>query len=140
VEDENGPIDLTGLVLEASMWAVGKLKKDISDTDVCFGLADNIGFFQALPGDIIIMNQVRSSEAMTVIGFDEKNKLIKVERGTNGTTASCWKRGNGLRIFRFKDAPATTEMKFEDIDNLDGTKQCNQLVESCFITDNSLII
>ncbi|NIQ16334.1 MAG: hypothetical protein GTO02_18665, partial [Candidatus Dadabacteria bacterium] len=93
VADENGPIDLNGLVLEASMWAIGKLKKDITATDTSISLADNIGFCQALPNDTIVMDTIRDAEHMRVLGFDESNFLIFVERGVDGTMPEAYKKG-----------------------------------------------
>ena len=103
-------MDLTGLVLEANMWANGRLKKAITETDTSLSLADNIGFCQALPGDIIVMDRCRTPEQMLITGFDEDNYLIFVERGYNMTEISNWKRGSKLRIFRLMNAPAITEM------------------------------
>ncbi len=92
VEDCDGALDLTDdtLVLEINMWARGKLKAAITNTDTFFALADNIGFCQAMVGDIIVMERVRSPEHMLVTGFDENNKLIRVQRGYNGTSAVAW--------------------------------------------------
>src|SRR5688572_4978418 len=100
VEDESGPIDLTGLVLEASMWAKAKLKRDITASDTYIQLADNIGFNQVLVNDIIIIDRIRSPEYMVVIGFDEEGKRINVSRGYNGTTPASSKKGTPIRMFR----------------------------------------
>ena len=133
IQDENGSIDLNGLVLEASMWAVGKLKKNITADDDSICLADNIGFCQALPNDIIVIERIRDAEHMRVTGFDEDNFLIFVERGVDGTISGDYKKGTGITIFRFKDSPAVTEMVVEDIDQLDGTTLCDQLAESILV-------
>ena len=133
VEDENGPLDLTDLILEASMWAKAKLKKDITATDTWLQFADNIGFQQALVGDTIVFDRVRGPEHMLIIGFDETNKKVQVERAAHGTTASVWKKGTPLRVFRFISAPAVTEMVIEDIQQLDGTTLCDQLIESYLV-------
>lgn len=134
IKEENGdPMDLTGLVLEASMWANAKLKTAISATDTCFQLASNIGFNQILPDDIIIVAQVRSTEYMKAIGFDEINKFIQVERGVNGTTPSAWKKGQAIRIFRFSGSAGSTEMVYDDVLNIDGTTTCNKLIESYLV-------
>jgi len=133
VEDENGPIDLTDLVLEASMWAKAKLKKDITDSDTWLQFADNIGFQQGLVGDTIVLDRVRGPEHMRIIGFDEAGKRVEVERGVHGTTPSAWKKGTPLRIFRFISAPATTEMIIEDIQQVDGSTLCDQLIESFLV-------
>lgn len=133
IEDENGPIDLTNLVLEASMWANAKLKKDITNTDTFIAFADNIGFDQALQDDIIIVDQSHSTEHMKILGFDDVNKLVEVQRGIDGTIALAWKKGTKLRIFRFINSAATTEMTFEDVEQVDGTTLCNQLENSFLI-------
>jgi hypothetical protein len=113
VEDCDGPLDLTGLVLEVNMWAKGRLKNAITQEDTSLQLADNIGFCQTLPGDIIVMDRVRSPEWMLVTGFDEDNYIIFVERGYNMTPISNWKKGSKLRIFRLMNSPAVTEMILE---------------------------
>lgn len=134
VSDESGPMDLTGnYVVEANMWACAKFKKDVTDSDTSFQLADNIGFPQALVNDIIVVDRVRSPEHMKVVGFDETNKFIEVERAYNGTEASAWKRGTSMRIFRLMSATAISEMIYENIEQLDGTVLTNQLVASYLV-------
>lgn len=135
VEDCDGIFDLTdeSLVLEASMWAKAKLRTSITTTDTYFALADNIGFEQAMIGDIIIMDRVRMPEHMLVTAFDETNKLIQVQRGYNGTLPSDWKRGTSLRIFRTIDAAAEIETVFDDIIQADGTTLQDQLIESFLV-------
>lgn len=133
VEDDSGPMDLTGLVLEANMWVCAKLKANITDSDTTLQFADNKGFDQILVNDIIIPDRVRSTEQMRVIGFDEDLKTVEVERGYNGTTASAWKKGTGLRIFRILNAQAATEMVYEDVTQVDGCVLQNQLAESFLV-------
>jgi hypothetical protein len=133
IEDCDGPLDLTELVVEASMWAKGKLRKSILAADTYFSLADNIGFNQIMVGDIIIMDQVRSSEKMLVTAFDEKNYYVQVERGYSGTTAQDWKKGSLLRIMKFINSSAQTEMSYQDIIEIDGTTSLNVLVDSFFV-------
>lgn len=133
VEDCNGPMDLQGLVIEVNMWALARLKKAITDSEDCIQLADNIGFEQVMQGDIIVMDRVRMPEHMLVTGFDETNKLIRVQRGYRGTTASAWKKGSRMRIFRVMNAPAETESVFEDIQNVDGTTDTDVLTESYLV-------
>lgn len=132
VEDENGPIDLTDLVLEANMWVNAKLKKDILAIDTELQFADNIGFDHILVNDIIVADRVRSPEYMLITGFDEIDKIVQVQRAYNGTTAQPWKKGTKLKVFRFINAPATTEMVFEDTLNVDGTTT-NDLSESLLV-------
>lgn len=133
VEDCDGPLDLTGHILEASMWVKGKFKTNIDAQGTYFALADNIGFEQVMVGDTIIVDHVRSPEHMTVVGFDEANYQILVRRGVNGTNPRIWKKGTPLRIFRFINAPAITEMSFEDVEQVDGTVLKDQLMTS-FLT------
>lgn len=133
VEDENGPIDFTGLVIEASMWTTAKLKANVEELDTVLAFADNIGFYQSLPNDIIVINSARTPEHMRITGFDEVNKLIFVERGFNNTLPQFWKKGTPLQIFRFMNAPAQAEMIFDNIQQVDGTTACNQLIESLLV-------
>src|SRR3989304_8239893 len=129
VKDCDGPLDLSGLILEANMWAKARLKAAITTSDTYFRLADDIGFEQAMIGDIIIMDRVRLPEHMLVTGFDETNKLIQVQRGYNGTNPSAWKKGNALRIFRILNGTAVTETVIDDIEQLDGTTLKDQIIE-----------
>jgi len=117
-------------VLEVSMWALAKLKIDIGPTDTALQFADNVGFEQVAPGDIIVMQRVRAPEQMLVVDFDEINKLVIVQRGYHGTPISSFKRGTPLRVFRVLNAPGTTEMDMEDIQQVDGTVATNQITES----------
>lgn len=133
MEDCNGPMDLTGLVLEATMWAKGKIKKSISQDDTYFSLADNIGFNQIMVGDIIFMDQARLPEKMLVIAFDETNKLVEVQRGYHGTNIQSWKKGTPLRIMKFIGATAQTEMLYQDVIEMDGTTTQDVLMDSFFI-------
>lgn len=134
VTDENGdPMDLTGLVLEASMWAKAKLARNITATDTSIRLAKDIGFEQALVDDIIVMDRVRSPEHMRITGFDEVNNLILVERGFNSTVPSAYRRNTGLKIFRFMSSPGTTEMVLDNQTQIDGTVVCDQLIESFLV-------
>lgn len=133
LDDCDGPVDLRGLVLEANMWANGRLKKAITTADTHFRLADDIGFEQAMVGDVIIMNRVRRPEHMLVLGFDETNKFIQVQRGYNATTPSTWKKGTKLKIFRTLDAAAVTETILEDIEQVDGTTDTGVLTQSFLV-------
>jgi len=121
VEDCDGPLDLQGLVIEVSMWALAKFKAKVEIDDDYFRLSDDIGFEQAMAGDIIVVDRVRNPEHMLVTGFDETNNLIRVQRAYHGTTASEWKKGTTIRIFRIMGAPAENEISFQDIQEVDGT-------------------
>lgn len=133
VDDCDGPFDLTGLVLEASMWAKAKLKSAITETDTYFGFADNIGFEQLMVGDILIMERSRLPEHMLVVAFDEKNSLVQVIRGYHGTPISSWKKGIPFKIMKFMNAPATTEMVLQNIIQIDGTTLKDQLTDSLLV-------
>lgn len=132
-DENNDPMDLTDLILEASMWAKAKLKAEIDGTDTSIQLADNIGFEQILVDDIIVPVRVRSPEYMLVTGFDEANKTITVERGHLGTTPDTWIKGTELRIFRFLNSPATTEMVLQDVLQVDGTTEEDVVTASYLI-------
>jgi hypothetical protein len=133
MEDCNGPMDLTDLVLEATMWANSKLKSGISNSDNAISLADGIGFNQVSVGDLIVADRPRGSERMIVTSFDEDNRIIYVNRAQDGTTAQNWKKGTPLKIIKFMNAPAKTEMIYEDVLELDGTVKDNVLQESYFV-------
>lgn len=133
IQDCDGPMDLTDLILEASMWAKAKLKKAITEDDDYISLADGIGFNQIMVGDVIIMNRPRLPERMLVEAFDETNKLVKVSRGYQGTTPQSWKKGTELKIMKFSGATAVTEMTLENIIQIDGTVKEDQLTDSYLI-------
>lgn len=133
IEDCDGPLDLTDLVLEASMWANGKLKKAISPTDTYIQLADNIGFNQIMVGDVIILDRPRQTEHLLVTAFDETNYFVQVQRGYHGTSAQSWKKGQGLKVIKFMNAVAQTEMIYQDVVEMDGTITKDVLQESYFV-------
>jgi len=133
VEDCDGPIDLTGLIVEGSMWAKAKLKKNMTVTDTYFQVADDIGFEQMMVGDIIIMDRTRLPEHMLVTGFDEDNRFVQVQRGYNGTFVSAWKKGTALRIVKIMNAPAESQMVVQDITEIDGTVRKNVIMESLLV-------
>lgn len=134
VTDCGEPLNLEDTVVEVSMWANAKLKAAIDSDDTYFGLADNIGFQQALVGDIIIIaDQIRAPEQMLVTGFDESNKLIRVERGYHGTAIRSYKKGTKIKIFRFIGSVGETEMTTADILQVDGTTEEDVLTQSKLI-------
>ena len=133
IEDCNGPIDFRANIIEVNMWALAKLKAAIDDTIDYFRLADDVGFEQVMVGDVIIMDRARLPEHMLVLGFDEENKLIQVQRGYHGTTPSSWKKGSTMRIFRIMNGIAESELIFEDITDVDGTVENDVLTESVLI-------
>ncbi len=121
VEDCDGPLDVQGLVVEVNMWALAKLKYNMEVEDTYFPLADNIGFEQIMIGDIIVMDRARLPEYMLVTGFDEKQKFVRVERAYRNSTASEWPKGQKMKIFRILNAPASSELVYEDVREVDGT-------------------
>lgn len=133
MEDCDGPMDLTDLILEASMWANSKLKNSISETETAISLADNIGFDQINVGDILLVERARNPEKMVVLSFDEDNKIVNVDRAQDGSTAQAWKKGSSLKIIKFLDSPAKIEMVYEDVLDLDGTVKEDVLQESYFV-------
>lgn len=133
IEDCDGAMDFTDLVVEFSMWAKGRLKTALTTTSSFLSFADKIGFDQVMVGDILVLDRARSPEHMKVLGFDEDNYLVYVQRGVNGTTVSSWKRGTGLRIMKAFSNPAASEMIYEDVSNLDGTIDRDQLRDSFLV-------
>lgn len=134
VKDCNGPLDLTNAVLEVSMWASAKFKKAVAETDTYFALADNIGFNQALVGDIIVARSVyRNPEQMLVTGFDESNKYIRVQRGYAGTTPLAYVKGSKIKIFRFINSIGVTESTLADVLQVDGSTTEDVLTKSSLI-------
>jgi hypothetical protein len=133
IDDCGDPIDLTGLIAEASMWSESKLKANITDSQASIQLADNVGFEQILVGTIIQAGLGRNFERMVVSGFDESSKTIQVERGVASTTPFAWKKGTNLRLIRFLSSSAGTEMIYENITQFDGTVKENVLTHSNLI-------
>lgn len=135
VDTCEGALDITdeNLVVEVSMWAKAKLKRAIANSDTYFGLADNIGFEQAMVGDIIVMQRARMPEHMLVTAFDEENKLIQVQRGYNGTPATSWSKGTPLRIFRVMDSSGEIEIITDDILQIDGSTAEDQTIDSFLV-------
>lgn len=123
ISDCDGSLDLTDTVAEVSMWAKAKFKKKVLVDDTYFALANNIGFEQSLVGDIIVVDRVRAPEQMLVTGHDETNKLIRVQRGYNGTTVSEYKKNTSIKIFRMLNSIADIQMIEEDIEQIDGTTE-----------------
>jgi hypothetical protein len=67
--------------------------------------------------------------------FDEANSLVRVERGYNGTTASTWKKGSPIRIFRVMNEAGQVETTLEDVTQEDGTVLKDQLVDTKLVYD-----
>jgi len=136
-QDCSGPLPLTdkSLILEVSMWTHGKLKADLTNVSTdpkysVFQLAGHQGFDQIMINDIIVMHQARVPEQMLIIGFDEADKYIYVQRGYHGTPIAYWKKGTHMRIFRTLNATAPQtaieEVKGTEI-GIDGSTKNNVL-------------
>ena len=117
------------------MWADSKLKADIAFDDTSLALADNIGFEQVMVGDTILVDHPRSPEQMTVTGFDEAAQTITVERGASSTTASAWKKGTRLRLFRIRNGTGTIVSDLQDLLQEDGTTKTDQLTATYLTYD-----
>lgn len=122
LSDCDGPIDLTDLIAEASMWAKAKLKSSITESDTVISFADGIGFDQVMVNDIIVLDRVRMPEKVLVVDFDESAKSITIERGYQGTIPQSWKKGTNIKIIKFINKTAVTEMLYQDIEQMDGSK------------------
>jgi len=135
VEDCEGPLDLTStqFTVEVNMWSDAKIKTALTASDTYFRLADDLGFDQIMQHDIIIIDRVRLPEQMLVTGFDETNKLIRVQRGYHGTTAEIYKKGQEIKIFRILNGVGAIESVYEDILNVDGTTTEDQLTETYLV-------
>lgn len=133
VTDCDNPIDLTDLVIEASMWANAKLKTNITTLTSTFAFADNIGFEQMNLDTIIQVGDGRLFERMLIDSIDEENKTVTVFRGQLNTGIYNWKKGTKVKLLRFLNSPAVGELAYEDIDQLDGTILEHQLVRSTLI-------
>ena len=135
VSSDSSSIDLTdeNLTLEVNIWAKAKLRKDIAFTDTYFQVVDNIGFDQIMVGDILVMNRVRSPEYMLVVGFDEANFLVQVQRAYNTTTASAWKKGTPILIFRNMNAAAIIETVVGDVIQEDGSTTKDTVLQTNFV-------
>lgn len=137
VQDCDCPLDLTDLVVEATMWAKARLKVALDLDDTVIGLADNIGFNQLMVGDVIMMDQARLPEKMLVVGFDEQNRVFEVQRGYHGTPVQKWRKGASLRIIKFSNAPGSTEMVYHDVIEIDGCVTNNVLLDSYIVYEFS---
>jgi hypothetical protein len=133
ISDCNGPLDLTDCVAEVSMWAEARIKTAIISTDTSIPLADNIGFYQSLVGDIIVISTPRNPEQMLVVGFDEINKKINVQRGYNGTNQFDYKKGTKLKIFRILNAVAETKQVTESIQSVYDASFHDEVTDSQLI-------
>lgn len=131
--DCDGPVNMEGLVLEANMWARGRLRKALPAADTDFQFADQVGFNQVMVDDIIVMDRARKPEHMLVTGFDEDLFFVRVRRGYNGTTPSAWRKAAPFRVFRVLNSPAVSELVFEDHEEVDGTVTRNVLAESFLV-------
>lgn len=134
VTDCNGEAyDLKDLVVEAAMWTNAKLKTAIDDTENLIKFADNIGYDSVGPSSILHVSNGRDFERMTIAGFDDVNKVIQVNRGACDTTVRPWAKGSNVKILRFLNSPASSELTYYDRENIDGTITKNVLQRSTLI-------
>lgn len=133
VTDCDNPIDLTNLVIEASMWANAKLKTNITTLSTTLSFADNIGFEQMNLDTIIQIGDGRLFERMLIDSIDEENKTVTVFRGQLNTGIYNWKKGTKIKLLRFLNNPAIGELVYEDIEQLDGGVLEHQLVRSTLV-------
>jgi hypothetical protein len=133
VTDCDAPIDLTGLVIEASMWLNTKIKSAMTTLTSAIQFADNIGFEQINENTIIQIGDNRKFERMLVDYIDEENKTVYVFRGQLGTNIYTWKKGSCVKLLRFLNNTAEAELEYQDVTNLDGTVEENVLVRSTLI-------
>ena len=133
ITDCDNPVDLTDLVIEASMWANAKLKTSITTLSTALYFADNIGFEQINLDTIIQVGDGRLFERMLIDSIDEENKIVNVFRGQMSTGIYNWKKGSKVKLIRFLNNNAIGELQYENIDQLDGTVLQNQLVRSTLV-------
>jgi hypothetical protein len=134
VTDCNGePYDLKDLVVEAAMWTNARLKTAITITDDLIRFADNVGYNSVGPSSILHVSNGRDFERMTIVGFDDVNKVIQVNRGACDTTIRPWTKGTTVKILRFFNSPASSELTYHNRENVDGTVTQNVLQRSTLI-------
>jgi hypothetical protein len=129
----DNPIDLTGLVVEASMWFCSKLKTSIDVGSTTIQFADNKGFDRINTNTIIQIGKNRKFERILINSIDETTNTINVFRGQFGTTALPWTKGQTLKLIRFLNNTASAELEYEDVANIDGSVDKNVLVRSSLI-------
>jgi hypothetical protein len=127
------PYDLKDLVVEANMWTNAKLKTALTINDNLIKFADNVGYDSVGPSSILHVSSGRDFERMTVVGFDDVNKVIQVQRGACDTRIRPWLKGTPVKVLRFINAAAASEMVYSDKENIDGTISLNVLQKSFLI-------
>ena len=132
LSDCDGPVDLTGLIAEGSMWANAKLKSSITTEDTIISFADGVGFNQVMINDVLILDRIRMPEKLLVVDFDEIGKTITVQRGHDSTNVQIWNKGTKIKIIKFTNITSSTEMIYQDVEQMDGSK-VNTLMESFII-------
>lgn len=135
VTDCNAPIDLTNLVIEASMWANAKLKCNLTAETTVIQFADNIGFQQINYDTIIQAGDGRLFERMLIDKINDVDNTVTVFRGQMDTLAVPWKRGTTVKLLRFLNNAALGELVYGNIDEPDGTIINDALLVSLLIYD-----
>jgi hypothetical protein len=133
ITDCDNPIDLTNLVVEASMWTNAKLKTSLTTLTTTISFADNIGFEQINLDTIIQVGLGRAFERMLITSIDEEAKTVTVLRGQFDTEIYNWKKGTAVRLLRFLNNPAVGELEYADVEQLDGMVLKNQLIRSTLV-------
>jgi hypothetical protein len=133
ITDCDLPVDLTDLIIEASMWTNTKLKINIESNTATITFADNIGFEQINYDTIIQIGNGRLFERMLIKEIHDFDNTITVIRGQLNTGAYKWKKGTQIKLLRFLNNPAIGEMNYQDIEQIDGTALKNQLVASTLV-------
>jgi hypothetical protein len=133
ITDCNAPVDLQGLVIEASMWANAKLKCNITAETTVLQFADNVGFQQMNYDTIIQVGDGRYFERMLISEINDVANTVTVYRGQMDTTAVPWKKGTNIKLIRFLNAPALGELVYENVETMEGTVIPNVLTRSTLI-------
>lgn len=133
ITDCDLPIDLTDLVIEASMWTLAKIRTSILSTDTIISFADNVGFEQLNVDTIIQVGNGRVFERMLIKTINEEDKTLTVLRGQLDTKAYNWKKGVSVKLIKFLNNPAIGELEYKDIELLDGTVESHKLVRSTLV-------
>lgn len=133
ITDCDVPIDLTDLVVEASMWCNAKLKINIDANTNTISFADAIGFEQINTDTIIQIGNGRLFERMLISQINDVDKTVTVLRGQLNTGAYTWKKGTAIKLLRFLNNPAIGELQYENIEQIDGSVLENQLTRSTLV-------
>lgn len=130
ITDCDEPIDLTDLIIEASLWCNAKLKTSITTISTTISFADNIGFEQINTDTIIQIGAGRAFERMLIQSIDEESKTVTVIRGQLDTQIYNWKKGAIIKLLRFLNNSAVGEIVYDNVEQMDGSIIEHQLIRS----------